>query len=132
MQQREFDAWSRIRRDGNPAAYARTTLVRLHIDSRRRRRREVLTDAVPEMVGVEAAEAAVGGLDAWVLAALAELTPRQRTAVLLRHLDDLDLASIAEVMSCSTGTAKSHLSRGMERLRAHVPAAGLSEEDRHG
>lgn len=101
MQQREFDAWSRIRRDGNPTAYARTTLVRLHIDSRRRRRREVLT-------------------------------PRQRTAVLLRHLDDLDLASIAEVMSCSTGTAKSHLSRGMERLRAHVPAAGLSEEDRHG
>lgn len=125
MQQHEFDAFV----DGE--------LPRLHIDSRRRRRREVLTAAVPEVVaaGEPVADAAVGGLDGldgWVRAALAGLTPRQRTAVLLRHLDDLDVAAIAEVMGCSTGTAKSHLSRGMERLRAHVPARGLTEEDRHG
>ena len=32
--------WSRIDRDGNPAAYARTTLVRLNVDRMRRRGRE--------------------------------------------------------------------------------------------
>lgn len=116
--------WRRVRRNGNPGAYARVAIARLNIDRHRRTRREVLVGDVPD----EASRAApYDGLDGWLRDGLLALTPRQRTAVVLRYVDDLDLAGIAEVMNCSTGTVKSHLSRGLDRLREHIP-----EEDRHG
>jgi DNA-directed RNA polymerase specialized sigma24 family protein len=59
----------------------------------------------------------------WLVEALATLTPRQRTAVVLRYVLDLDLAGIAREMDCSVGTAKSHLSRGLDRLREHSTTA---------
>ena len=116
--------WSRVERSGNPAAYTRTTLARLNIDRLRRRGREQTVADVPE--GVSPASLPVG-LDAWLASGLASLSPRQRTAVVLRYVDDLDVAGIADVMRCSPGTAKSHLSRGVQRLRDHAP-----EGDRHG
>jgi DNA-directed RNA polymerase specialized sigma24 family protein len=45
--------------------------------------------------------------------ALGTLTPQQRAAVVLRVLEDLDHAGIAERLGCSVGTARSHLSRGL-------------------
>ena len=69
----------------------------------------------------------VGGADPWLVAALADLSPRQRSALALRFVEDLDVAQIAERMGCSVGTAKSHLSRAMERLRQQAPTADSSE-----
>ena len=51
-------------------------------------------------------------------ALLAELPERQRTAVVLRHVVGLPTAEVAEVLGCPAGTAKSHISRGLARLRA--------------
>ena len=116
--------WRRIRRDGNPGAYVRVTIARLNIDRHRRTRREVLVADVPDSVD---RAAPYDGLDPWLRDGLLALTPRQRTAVVLRYVDDLDIAGIAAVMKCSPGTVKSHLSRGLDRLREHIP-----EEDRHG
>jgi len=109
--------WSRIDRDGNPAAYARTALVRLNIDRLRRRGRERPMELVPE-AGVEHL---VPGVDPWMLAALRSLPPRQRTALVLRYVDDLDLRGIAAAMGCSVGTAKSQVSRGLAALRLRAP-----------
>lgn len=50
-------------------------------------------------------------------ALLAELPDDQRIAVVLRHVDDLPVAEIAQVLGCPVGTAKSHISRGLRRLR---------------
>lgn len=61
-------------------------------------------------------------LPEWLLAALRSLTPQQRAAVVLRVLEDLDHADIAERLGCSAGTARSHLSRGLARLRELAPA----------
>jgi|SRR4051794_8572974 RNA polymerase sigma factor (sigma-70 family) len=52
-----------------------------------------------------------------VRAALARLTPRQRAAVVLRYLDDLDLATTAAVMRCGEGTVKKLTARGLAALR---------------
>jgi DNA-directed RNA polymerase specialized sigma24 family protein len=60
------------------------------------------------------------------------LTPRQRTAVVLRFVDDLALAGIAREMGCSLGTAKSHLSRGPQRLRDITPASSAIEASQEG
>lgn len=42
----------------------------------------------------------------------------QRIAVVLRHVVGLPIAEVAAVMGCSQGTAKSHVSRGLQRLRS--------------
>jgi len=50
--------------------------------------------------------------------ALAELPEVQRTAVVLRHVVGLPTGEVAQVLGCKDGTAKSHISRGLQRLRA--------------
>ena len=48
---------------------------------------------------------------------LAQLPTPQRVAVVLRHVGELSIAEIAEALGCAQGTAKSHISRGLARLR---------------
>jgi len=48
---------------------------------------------------------------------LAQLPEKQRIAVVLRHVNDLPIIEIADVMGCPSGTVKSHISRGLRRLR---------------
>jgi RNA polymerase sigma factor (sigma-70 family) len=55
---------------------------------------------------------------------LARLPETQRTAVVLRHVTDVPLAEVAEVLGCPVGTAKSHVSRGLARLRTLVDDPG--------
>ena len=116
------ERWGRTSYDA-PAAYARTVMVRLNIDRIRRLRRELpRATAGPEVaVPVDA----VDGPEAWLVDALRTLSPRQRTALALRHVEDLDVRQIAERMGCSEGTVKSQLSRGTERLREHARGRGL-------
>ena len=59
-------------------------------------------------------QARLGGL-------LTELPDAQRTAVVLRHVVGLPYAELAAAMGCPEGTAKSHVSRGLRRLRALLP-----------
>ena len=51
-----------------------------------------------------------------VLAALAELPPRRREAIVLRYWLDLSEREIAAAMGVSAGTVKSHVSRGLAEL----------------
>jgi RNA polymerase sigma-70 factor (sigma-E family) len=114
------ERWGRARLD-EPAAYARTVMVRLNIDRLRRLRRELpLLGGPSEPAPVDV----VGEIDAWLVEALATLSPRQRTALALRYVEDLDVRGIAERMGCSEGTVKSQLSRGTERLRQHAREQG--------
>jgi len=108
------EKWHRI---DQPAAYARTVMTRLNIDRIRLLRRE--------LPGARANEPAPADPfttehEAWLVEALATLTPRQRTALALRYVEDLDVRGIADRMRCSEGTVKSQLSRGIQRLKEHA------------
>ncbi|HTE60222.1 MAG TPA: sigma-70 family RNA polymerase sigma factor [Solirubrobacteraceae bacterium] len=48
---------------------------------------------------------------------LAELPPRQRAALTLRYVHDLDDHAIATALGCRPGTVRSLLSRGLSTLR---------------
>ncbi|MDO9457672.1 SigE family RNA polymerase sigma factor [Nocardioides sp.] len=118
---RVVEKWRRIH--GDPGAYARTVMVRLNIDRVRRLRRERPTSEPPDTA---VAAVVVGEVDGWLVAALATLTPQQRTALALRYVEDLDTRQVAARMGCSEGTARSHLSRGTDRLKDH--ARGREQE----
>ncbi|MBE9566496.1 MAG: sigma-70 family RNA polymerase sigma factor [Proteobacteria bacterium] len=49
--------------------------------------------------------------------ALAQLPERQRAAFVLRHFEGCAIKEIAETLGCAEGTAKTHLSRAVSRLR---------------
>jgi RNA polymerase sigma-70 factor (ECF subfamily) len=55
-----------------------------------------------------------------VVSALAELTPSQRLAFLLRHYEGMSYDEIANAMNCSTGTAKKGVWRAIAKLRARL------------
>ena len=55
-----------------------------------------------------------------VVEALAELTPSQRLAFLLRHYEGMSYDEIANAMNCSAGTVKKGVSRAIVKLRARL------------
>ncbi|WP_329416661.1 SigE family RNA polymerase sigma factor [Streptomyces sp. NBC_00704] len=108
--------WPRIAEEA-PEAYVRKVLARAAARSARRRwwgerPAEELPD-VTEVGDVSASVAERTRLEA----ALVQLPPRQRAAVVLRYYQDLPEKQVAEALGCPVGTVRSHASRGVARLR---------------
>lgn len=53
----------------------------------------------------------------WLLGALDKLPDRQREVLVLRYFGDLSDDDIARCLSMASGTVKSHVHRGLSRLR---------------
>jgi RNA polymerase sigma-70 factor (ECF subfamily) len=52
--------------------------------------------------------------------ALHELPTLQRAVVILRHFDGLSTRQVSSILGCSEGTVKTHLFRGLKKLRAKL------------
>lgn len=100
-----------------PAAYVRTTMVRLV--QRRRVRKAIAPVQLPDHQQHPSAPDGVRSADerGALLGALAQLPPRQRAAVVLRHWEGHSVAETAAIMRCSAGTVKSQTSHALVRLR---------------
>lgn len=61
---------------------------------------------------------------------LACLPHAQRAAVVLRHIAGMPVDEIAEVLRCPAGTVKSHISRGLGKLRALAASKGVHGYER--
>ncbi|CAL9317734.1 SigE family RNA polymerase sigma factor [Streptomyces pseudogriseolus] len=109
-------AWPKVAEQA-PEAYVRQVLVRLAARSARRRWwGERPVGELPDRAGPGDVSAAVAERSR-LEAALALLTPRQRAAVVLRYYEDLPEGQVAQALGCPVGTARSHASRGVARLR---------------
>jgi RNA polymerase sigma-70 factor (sigma-E family) len=125
---RMYVRWHKIR-DDTRDAYARRMLVNAHLDERRRpySRNERPRAEVPD-VAVE--DGPPSDTEDAVFRALAELPPRMRAAVVLRHLHGTTVAETAAALGCSEGTVKSQTARGLDQLRAAL--SDLTDESRDG
>jgi RNA polymerase sigma-70 factor (ECF subfamily) len=70
------------------------------------------------------------GMRRRIAAALDTLPERQRVAFALVHLEGLTVNEAAQVIGCAPGTAKSHLHRALEKLRAQLADLWQEEESR--
>ena len=57
----------------------------------------------------------------------ASLPPRARVVVVMRYWADLSVEQVADLLGCSAGTVKSQSARGLDKLRAVLGEAGLTE-----
>ncbi|MET7334842.1 SigE family RNA polymerase sigma factor [Nonomuraea sp. NPDC005650] len=105
------DSWRRVRNKDDPESYVRTIMARQHISWWRRRRREHLTDDVPE--GSYTDSHSYGEL--WK--ELATLPRKQRAVLVLRYYEDLPDQDIAEILGISRGTVRSQAFRALNTLR---------------
>jgi RNA polymerase sigma factor (sigma-70 family) len=114
--------WARMGRitaHSNPHGYILRICVARAYDvlRKRARRREV---AMPGQIEARPVEDTpeVDHLAARVRQALGRLPRKQAQAVLLKLFDDAPYETIAEVLRCSKATARSHVSKGLARLRS--------------
>jgi len=64
-------------------------------------------------------------------AALARLTPAQRSCVVLTYAEGLSQSEVAEHLGLPLGTVKSHVARGAAALRAQLAGYGADPEADH-
>jgi RNA polymerase sigma-70 factor (sigma-E family) len=122
--------WRKIRRADNPEVYVRRMLVNASRSWwRRRANHELPVEQAPELpapgdFGVELAER--DAMRSLILA----LPHRQRTVIILRYYEDLDDASIAQILNCSPVTVRTHAMRALKALRGHHAASAMTHRTR--
>jgi RNA polymerase sigma-70 factor (sigma-E family) len=110
-----FLKWRRANAAEHLDAYVRTMLVRSFVDERRLSWAKVrLFRHAPEPPPLEPSAVE----DRLVVrAALARLPRRQQAVLVLRFFYDLPVDEVAATLGCTSGTVKSHTSRGLATLR---------------
>ncbi|WP_326624027.1 MULTISPECIES: SigE family RNA polymerase sigma factor [unclassified Streptomyces] len=118
-------ALGRWRHIEDPEGYVRKVMYRHQISRWRLRRphREATFAAPPESFGVTD-DTCAADLRITVSQALARLTPRQRTVLVLRYFEDLSETEVAGALGCSVGTVRSTTHRSLARLRRLAPELG--------
>lgn len=119
---RAYVHWRRIQRTDRPDMYVRRMLVNANVSWWRRRvNREMSVAWVDDRPS--AADVGAGAADRdemWRLVAV--LPQRQRAVLVLRYYEDLDDATIAEILDCSAVTVRTHAMRALATLRQRFAA----------
>ena len=126
-----YVAWPSFRRADNPEGCLRRTLVNALTDERRRwwRRHERSVAELPDRP--HPAGPGEDDQNDGLRAALRELPPKMRAALVFRYFYDLDVADTADALGCTEGTVKSQTARALDRLRGvlaetEIPLTGVT------
>jgi RNA polymerase sigma factor (sigma-70 family) len=112
-------AYPDLRHADNLRGWLFTIAHRKVVDHARRVGRNAVPVADPPEVVVDADDLRLDG-DAALLAAVRELPPKQRTAVVQRYLLDRPYAEVAAVVGCSEDAARQNVRAGLQRLRQEL------------
>lgn len=125
--ERAFARWRSVALMERPATWVYVVAVRhgrrdLHRTSNRTAERPVDSCPGPEEQVVDTV---------WMMTALRGLPPRQRAAVVLRHLGGLQLAEVADALGIRIGTLKSTLHAAYRNLRVEIGSDAPELESDH-
>ena len=117
---RAWSRWSRLGREPQRAVgWIWRVTMNLAIDHARRR-----LPALPRPEPIESDDAVA--VHVALVEALRLLSGRQRDVIVLRYLADMSEAEVAHALGVSTGSVKTHVHRGLTRLRS---AFGRDEQN---
>ena len=109
-------AYPDLRHADNLRGWLFTIAHRKVVDHARRVGRHAVPVAEPPEIVVAADDLTPDG-DATLIAAVRQLPPKQRTAVVQRYLLDRPYAEVATVVGCSEDAARQNVRAGLQRLR---------------
>ena len=99
--------------------YVRRMIVNEYLSWRRRKAARAVSHGVLDALGTPTADPATGYAERDAMRTRIAVLPRkQRAALMLRYYEDRTDAEIAELLGCSAGTVRSHISRALSTLRA--------------
>lgn len=108
--------WRKVSHYEDPSAWVRTVALRLYVSARRRDR-----IALRHLASTKPASSAALSPDRVALeAALARLPVAQRIVVVMHHMLDMPVQTVAETLRIPSGTVKSRLSRGRAALAQYL------------
>lgn len=107
--------WDRIGSLDAPEAYVRRALVNEYVSWRRKWSRVEPREHLPSRVEPDHSDRITSR--SAIAQRLAELPPKQRAVLVMRFLDDMSDADIAEALSCRPATVRAYAARGLATLR---------------
>ena len=111
-------AWGRLHTQGREEAYVRRAILTSQVDESRRPWRRERTPLDGHDRAIDPAGTVRPEDRSALVDALQALPVMQRQVVVLRYLLDLPVDEVAAELGISTGTVKSHASRGRDALRS--------------
>jgi RNA polymerase sigma-70 factor (sigma-E family) len=113
--------WQEIGQLDRPEAYIRKMVVNEYLSWRRRSWRLIPSGMSGHLPGRPSPDPADGYIERQaLLAELAKLSRRQRTALVLRYYEGFSDAEIADVMGCSRSTVRGHVFKALAALRVEL------------
>jgi RNA polymerase sigma factor (sigma-70 family) len=115
-------AYPRLKSSSNLRSWLMTITARCAMDGHRSRaRRPVPVESVPEgTAGTPSAETVVTETDSQLWTQVRSLPPRQREAIALRYVADLDHAGVAAAMGTTPAATRRLVSDALAALRNEV------------
>jgi RNA polymerase sigma-70 factor (sigma-E family) len=113
--------WQEIGQLDRPEAYIRKMVVNEYLSWRRRSWRLIPSGMSGHLTGRPSPDPADGYVERQALMAeLAKLSRRRRTALVLRYYEGYSDAEIAGVMGCTESTVRGHVFRALAALRIEL------------
>lgn len=114
--------WGRVSRYDDPSQFVRRVVVNHAVSAHRRRQAErralARTGRPPAATHDPTGQPGAAHGSEAMLALLADLPPKQRQALALVYVDQLDPRDAAALLGCTESTLRTHLQRGREALRS--------------
>ncbi|MFE8972473.1 SigE family RNA polymerase sigma factor [Streptomyces cyaneofuscatus] len=132
---RAWQRWDRLTREGDPLPWVRTVASRLAVSAWRRTRNRLRAQLRHGPASDDPDPSGVSGDRAALVAALRELRPDQRRAVVLHHLLDLPVEEVARETGSTSGAVRTRLSRARKQLGERLADMDTYEDEgmaRHG
>lgn len=121
---RAFDGLGAFRGDAKFSTWLHRIVVNLSLNRVKRERskavREVpIMNAFP-LVSPQGMDTSMIDVRDHLERALHELPTLQRAVVILRHYEGMSTEQVSRILKCSEGTVKTHLFRGLRKMRAKL------------